>query len=166
MAEEFRALFSENWSLVVAVAEQRLGSRADGEEIAAAAFRIAWERRSKGEEVTMPWLYGVVRNLVGAEYRRRKRQHELTARAGDHLEQPDPETEDAARDVRALVARLPAQHREVLRMAYWEDLSAQEIGEVLGLSPATVRVRLYRARRALKSLLENVTTEEVPTNVR
>ena len=36
VAEEFRALFSENWSLVVAVAEQRLGSRADGEEIAAA----------------------------------------------------------------------------------------------------------------------------------
>lgn len=51
-------------------------------------------------------------------------------------------------------ARLPAADQEVLRLVAWEGMTdARAIGLVLGLSSAAVRARVHRARRRLRSLL-------------
>ncbi len=60
--------------------------------------------------------------------------------------------ERAAR-VRAALQRLPAQAREVLVLRYLEDLSADQIGAILGLSRNAVDVRLNRARQRMKDSL-------------
>lgn len=49
---------------------------------------------------------------------------------------------------------LPGKYRAVLHLFYYEELSAEEIGQVLGLKPSAVRTRLTRARRMLKQKLE------------
>jgi RNA polymerase sigma-70 factor (ECF subfamily) len=49
---------------------------------------------------------------------------------------------------------LSSSDRELIRMAYWEDLSRDEIAEILGCSAVTVRVRLLRARNRLDALLK------------
>lgn len=150
---DFDAFFRENYSLVVGVAERRLNSLADAEEIAAAAFRVAWQHASAGEEITVPWLYGVVRNLVGNEYRRRTRQAALVDKIETTVQvDADPDDGDPG-NLREVVASLPTKHREVIEMAYWDDLSAPEIAEVLGLSPGAVHARLSRAREALRQAL-------------
>ena len=54
-----------------------------------------------------------------------------------------------ARAVRTALASLREQDQELIRLTEWEQLSITEAALVLGLKPATARVRLHRARRSL-----------------
>lgn len=56
--------------------------------------------------------------------------------------------------VLAKIAELPEGYRSVLILRDVEELSTREVGERLGLTESTVKVRLHRARAALKRLLE------------
>src|SRR5690606_23818670 len=58
----------------------------------------------------------------------------------------------------AALARLTPTDREVIQLSIWEGLSAPEVATVLGVPPATVRTRLHRARRRLRSLLAEPVT--------
>lgn len=52
------------------------------------------------------------------------------------------------------IGQLPEKLREVVLLHYIEDYPTHEIAHILGCSPTTVRTRLYRARRQIRSLLE------------
>ena len=148
--QTFSGFFEENYSLVLAVAEHRLASRHDAEEVATDTFHIAWERYVRGESLNVPWLYGVLRNVIGNEYRSRDRRSALREKIGEHAVSAGPVPHDPYDDVRDAVERLPDEHREILKMTYWEDLTGPEIAAVLGLSATAVRSRILRARRLLK----------------
>ena len=62
-------------------------------------------------------------------------------------------------------ARLPAADQEVLRLVAWEGMTdARAIGLVLGLSPTAVRTRVHRARRRLRTLLNE--PDAAPAEIR
>lgn len=164
MVRRFSAFFRENYSLVVSVAEHRLGSLPDAEEVAVEAFRISWEAYQDGKALSVPWLYGVVRNLIGNEYRSRSRRARLQERVNEEFATALPVSDETYADLRDAVERLPVEYREVLKMTYWEDLTSREVATVLGVSAVAVRTRLLRARRLLKTQLtelDNTQTEEV-----
>jgi RNA polymerase sigma factor (sigma-70 family) len=71
---------------------------------------------------------------------------------------------EALERVRAALAILPDHEREVVLMHYLEGLTAREIAVLLGEPVGTVRVRLYRARRRLRTRLSH-TREELETMV-
>jgi RNA polymerase sigma-70 factor (ECF subfamily) len=52
------------------------------------------------------------------------------------------------------VTRLPETYRMVTILRYYHDLSYEEIEGITGLSEATIKTRLFRARRQLETLLE------------
>ena len=52
------------------------------------------------------------------------------------------------------IGQLPEKLREVVLLHYIEDYPTHDIAHILGCSPTTVRTRLYRARRQIRSLLE------------
>lgn len=62
--------------------------------------------------------------------------------------------------VRASIDDLPEQHRVVLLLRDIEELDTQETAERLAISPAAVKVRLHRARQALRTLLEPLFVSE------
>ncbi|MBF0817135.1 sigma-70 family RNA polymerase sigma factor [Microbacterium paludicola] len=162
--EKFATFFRVNYSLVVGVAERRLDSKQDAEEIATEAFHIAWQRYQAGEQLSVPWLYGVVRNLIGDEYRSRGRRAELQRQLNEEFALRIPVSDDLYADVRDAVERLPQMHREVLKMTYWERLTSKEIAAALDMNSAAVRARLMRARRMLRAALNELqgrTGEEV-----
>jgi RNA polymerase sigma-70 factor, ECF subfamily len=72
-------------------------------------------------------------------------------------EQPGPERSALAAERRAAVQealqRLPEAYRAPTVLRYWHDLSYLEIAEVLGLTEATVKTRLHRARKMLEGAL-------------
>ncbi len=74
---------------------------------------------------------------------------------------PSPSTvARLAEDRRLLVealACLPADLQLALELHYWEGLSASELAEIFGVEPTTIRTRLHRARRQLKTILEQRT---------
>ena len=59
--------------------------------------------------------------------------------------------------MRAALAALPAPDREVLVLRYLEELSAREVGAVLGIAEAAAKKRALRALRRLRELLRDQT---------
>jgi len=154
--ESFTSFYSRYYRLILTVAEQRLGGISDAEDITAEVFRIAWAHHKGGHALTLPWTYRVLRNVIGNEYRRRDHSDQLIDRLGNVLWLSNAlETgADDAVGLRRTLLDLTEEERELLYMAFWEDLARVEISGILGISPGAVRVRLTRAKRKLRSLLE------------
>ena len=153
--ERFRSLFAAHYPPVAAYAVRRLG-RADGQEAAADVFAVAWRRLGTvpAEPDTLPWLYGVARNIVRNAERSRRRRERLAAKAASAA--PATATSSPERDPEVLAAlgRLRATDREILRLHAWEDLGPSEIATVLNISAGAAKVRLHRARRRLAAELD------------
>lgn len=148
----FREVFS-HLGAVTAYARRR-GSR-DPDGVAAEAMTIAWRRLDDvPADDPLPWLYGTARNLVLAEARRSAPSAAATA-DGRYVDQPpveiDPTLERALRGLSQL-------DRETLLLVAWEDLTPGQAAKALGISPVAFRVRLLRARRRLRTSLEEAQT--------
>jgi RNA polymerase sigma-70 factor (ECF subfamily) len=118
-------------------------------------------RASQGEPVA--WLFGIARNVVAGEHRRSARQLRATAALrGRELVEADDlpalhdriDAEAAGRAIYAELRQLPARERAVLELVALDGLGASEAAHALGISPVAARVRLHRARRALRRRLD------------
>lgn len=150
-AGAFRAFYRAHYGLILTVAEQRLDSPEAAEDAVSETFQVAWRRYTGGAELTLPWLYQILRNVIGSEYRRLARSRRANKRLGDDKMVADP-PDDTKIDARAALRQLPERDREVLYMAYWEDLTSEEMAGILGTSRGAVRVRLTRAREKLRMI--------------
>ena len=109
------------------------------------------------------WLYGVAQNVVSADRRRRVRELRANQRiSGRRLLTPDDVTRleeriDAEASVRALglaMADLSDGERAVLELVALDGLTPQDAAKVLGIRAPAARVRLHRARAAVRQHLE------------
>jgi RNA polymerase sigma factor (sigma-70 family) len=139
------------------VADPYLAADLTAEVFLAAIDAAGSYRRDRGSPAA--WLYGVARIVVAAEYRRSARERRANARvdgrrllADDDLERMQERIDAAARSraLFAAVARLPEGERAVLELVALDELSVTEAAAVLGVRPVTARVRLHRARGALR----------------
>ena len=150
----FRRVFT-HLGTVSAYAARR-GSR-DPDGVAAEVMTIAWRRLpAVPADDPLPWLYGTARNVVYAEARSRRRT------APDEVPATSPAPEIRSLDPeldRALRALRPSD-REALLLVAWEDLTAAQAADALGISATAFRVRLFRARRRLRAALTEA--EPVP----
>ena len=116
------------------------------------------------------YLYGIALNLLFAERRKLYRDFPPGTVA------PEPATSstpDAAMWVRQALEKLDESEREILMLREYEQLSYSEIGDLLKLPVNTVRSRLFRARMAMKDLLDPtaqrndaVQTKEKPDRIK
>lgn len=125
-------------------------------------------RTFRGEASPKTWLYRITVNCCrdklrsGALRRLVLAGEELIAA----LAPPEPAVEEqvlAQADRSALmeaVLSLPVEYREVVLLYYYEEMGTAEVAAALGLSPGTVRSRLFRARARLKEMLEGGTGDE------
>lgn len=145
----FRGLFAEHYGAVFAYCARRLGGD-DAADAAADVFTVAWRRirRVPGKPKTLPWLYGVARNVVANHRRSRRRRERLDARLGaaaaySWTDQPG--------GLDGVLASLGADDREILMLAAWEGLGPEDLGRTLGCSASAASVRLHRARNRLSA---------------
>ena len=101
------------------------------------------------------WLYRIARNRVYQEFRRKKLVLELDEEmeAADNLEEEALSFEDAAKLHRCLGELKPLQ-KEVLMLRFIEQMSYDQIAEVLACKVGTVRSRIHHAKRALREKWE------------
>lgn len=159
----FVAFYQRYYRLILTVAQQRLEGHGGAEDVTAEVFRIAWAHDQGGGELTLSWLYQTLRNVIGNEYRRMSKAPDLGGLGPEYAAAPVPSSPspDDEIDIRALMMELSLDDREVLFMAYWEDLTRAEIAEILGCSEVAVRVRLLRARGRLAAMLKASERESV-----
>jgi RNA polymerase sigma-70 factor (ECF subfamily) len=165
----FEALIERHQALVAGTVARMLGSNSDVEDIAQQVFIRVW--KSAGRYVARAkfttWLLKITRNLVFNEMRRAKRHPHLPV-------QIDPETEelplkdemtatpDASllqielqRAIESAITELPDTQRMALVLRRYEELSYEEIADVLELSVPAVKSLLFRARTELRERLKN-----------
>jgi len=101
------------------------------------------------------WLYRIARNKVYQQLRTKKTELELDENIAveNHAEDDDFSVEDAARIHKGL-KELPLEYREVLMLRFLEQMSYEQISQVLNCKLGTVRSRIYYAKIALKKELE------------
>jgi RNA polymerase sigma-70 factor (ECF subfamily) len=145
-----------------------LANRADVEEVAQEAFLRAFEGLP-GFRPGLPFGPWIARIATHASYdrlRRRRRGPEVAwedlsldeqqaaqALATGH----DPGNRTAARDLlERAMASLRPKDQQALILADAEGLTPAEVGAVLGCTPLAARIRLHRARRALRMVVENL----------
>jgi len=153
--EAFTALFRTSHRAVLRYILLRVDDPALAEDLTAETFACAWAKSRAGTTITVPWLLRTARNLVGNEYQRRARSQELTRRAAmDALEKEAARARAGeAEELRCAMARLRSSDALLLRLSYWEGLSAAEAGALLGCTAGAAWVRLSRARSALRALM-------------
>jgi RNA polymerase sigma-70 factor (ECF subfamily) len=161
-AEAFASLIRTYERVALSVAFGILGDSSAAGDASQEAFIRAWERLSDLREPERfgTWLCGIVRNLSLDMLRRRKPAEPWTA-ASPAVEgrwTHDPLEEIGRRErysrVAAAIASLDEVSRPVVVLRYYEGLSSKEIADLLEMSPAAVDMRLSRARKQLRSLLE------------
>jgi RNA polymerase sigma-70 factor (ECF subfamily) len=122
------------------------------EDLTAEAFARAWAGPDGLRTETLRgYLLAIVRNLFLEGLRRRRESGGLDERLGDSSPTPDRVAagREELRRIGPALAGLPETDRSALLLRAEHLLSYEEIGSVLGLSAATARVKVHRARRRL-----------------
>lgn len=145
----------------------KVGSREEAEDISSGVFLKVWDyvqNNKLGEYNSLkPLLYRVARNAVIDYYRKQPDNAPASLDAGESkIDVPD-EKQDMANShdlhldmdlVRAGLDQLKDEYREVIVLKYLNELDTAEIAKILDKSKGNVRVLLYRALSALRSILE------------
>jgi RNA polymerase sigma-70 factor, ECF subfamily len=136
---------------VLAYARRRT-SAALADDVAAETFAVAWRRARDIPAEPLPWLLGVARRVLSTQRRSGARRDRLRGRLSEAAPLADL-PEDAGRVAEAL-NRLSERDREAILLIAWEGLAPREAAGVLGVTPAVFSVRLHRARRRVRAVLE------------
>lgn len=150
--EEIAELYHRQYKMVYQVCLVLMKNVPDAEDAAQTVFRKVMERGKPfcDPEHEKGWLIVTARN----ECRNQLKHWWRTRRESDvvldtlHWEQPK------AGLLWEQVAALSKQHRLVIYLHYYQGYTTGEIAQMLGDDPATVRTRLFRARKKLKLRLE------------
>lgn len=181
--DDKKAIFSqgvhEHMASLYSVARRLTRNDADAEDLIAEAVTRAWSAFDSLEDRSRfrPWMFRILHNCFISEYRKKSIRpaetvYDELAGADDDSEiacllthQPDeflawwanPEREVVNRmlgkDLMAAIESLPETFRVVVLLINVEGLSYDEAGEVLGVSPGTIRSRMNRGRTLLQKSL-------------
>lgn len=163
----FEELVERHQRLVVGTVARMLGSNSDVEDIAQQVFVRVWKsaRRYVPRAKFTTWLLKITRNLVFNELRRRSRHPNLPLQVeSDEEERPikderatAPDTallqQELQRAVEAAIAQLPETQRLAVVLRRYDDLSYEQIADVLDQSVPAVKSLLFRARTELRARL-------------
>ena len=167
--DAFRELVEAHQHRVIGTVTRMLGDPNEAEDLSQQIFVRVWKSAPRWEPTAKftTWLYTILRNLVFNECRRRSR-HKTTSldAATDDADHPqqfadgnvkspdttllDSEMQDA---IERAIQELPEAQRMAVIMRRYQDVSYEEIGEVLELTVPAVKSLLFRARTELREKL-------------
>lgn len=155
------AVLVDNHKQFLNFLQKRVGSREDAEEILQTAFVKSLE---KGETIredgsAVAWFYRVLRNALTDHHRRRatgrKALEALASKATDATEDPDPALEQVICGcMKDLIGLLNPDYERILRRVDLEGADVSAVAGEIGITAGNARVRLHRARQALRRELE------------
>ena len=157
--DAFRYLVERHQNVVFGTAYNMTGNRALAEELAQEAFLSAWKgiRGFRRRSPFKPWLMRILVNTVMAH--RRKRSVETTpieeSAWADDAEHPGAlvESKLERQTVQRAIRGLSPEHRQVVVLRYFADMTVPEVARASGVNEGTVKSRLHRAHQALRQRL-------------
>lgn len=167
--DAFAQLMQASQARIYNLTLRMTGDPQDALDLSQEAFFNAWKglKFFKGDSAFSTWVYRLANNVCIDHLRKRSRRQNVNLpmpadpeddslpEVPDERYRPDTrlEQQETRRAVRAGLARLSDEHRQVLVMRELSGLSYQEIGDILDLEAGTVKSRIARARLALRKIL-------------
>ncbi|HET7760423.1 MAG TPA: sigma-70 family RNA polymerase sigma factor [Gaiellaceae bacterium] len=157
MAGVSESAFRRYYGDVYRYLRRRTGNPGEAEELTQQVFAdaAAAERRLEQDgRPLLPWLLAVARRRWVDERRHAARAERLVDAVGAAATRGDGSRVDDARAVRAALAQLPVEQREVIVRRLWADATFKEIARELGLSEGAAKMRFRRGLESLRELLK------------
>jgi RNA polymerase sigma-70 factor (ECF subfamily) len=167
----FAVLIDRYKDLVYTLAMRMMKNREEAEEVAQDAFIKAYKSldKFKGESKFSTWIYRVTYNTCLDRLKKNKRtQNTVTI---DEYTEHQVKTIDNALDkieasekkeaIQQCIEMLPSDDSFLLTLYYFEELSLEEIGKIVGLKPNNVKVKLFRSRKKLATILKERLDNEI-----
>lgn len=158
-AAAFTALYDAAYADLLRFAQRRVDPT-HAEDVVAEAFLVAWRRLDDlpGRlDDARAWLFGIARGVILNTHRTARRQRALAVRLADPPDLSAAPADDLVGqqvDLARAWRRLSDAHQEALALAVLDGLTAPLAAAVLGITPVAFRLRLSRARRALRRHLD------------
>ncbi len=162
----FRTLVERHTDAVFNTAFRLLGNRADAADIAQEAFLKAFRALNtfRRDAPLKPWLCRIAANTALNRLKRRKPTLSLDDHPpdADPIAVPDVSAEpqramlaaERDRELRAAILALPPDQRAIIELRHFQELSYAAIADTLEISVSNVKVKLFRARKALRRHLQ------------
>jgi RNA polymerase sigma-70 factor, ECF subfamily len=132
-------------------------NRSAAEDLTHDVFLEVWKsaKRFEGRSSVATWIFSIARYkaLDAGRKQRALTEHDLPT----HPE-PSPEAEamqaSSSDYMRACMMALSQEHREIIDLVYFHEKSVKEVSEILDIPEATVKTRMFYARKKLKEMLQ------------
>jgi RNA polymerase sigma-70 factor, ECF subfamily len=156
-----RALMTRHQVRVFRFIMRRVKNEAVAEELTNEVFLDVWRNAKSFEGRSNPgtWLLSIAHNRAISSLRKRREESWDDDKAGELVDGEDtPEVSaqkgDKAAAMRRCLAGLTDDHREIVDLVYYQEMSVSEVSEIVGIPEATVKTRLFYARKKLSELLK------------
>jgi RNA polymerase sigma-70 factor (ECF subfamily) len=174
--EAFQSLFNCYAPPVINFAYRFLHSQAEAEDLAQEVFLRVYKGRERYDDNRpfKPWLFAIASRLISNHLRNTKRHHQVSldyTPAEDEAPlasiipekslRPDQQIDqqEKVRAVQAALDGLPENQRTAVLLARFEEMSYEDIAEVMGVSITAVKSLLFRAKQTLKDTLSAFVSE-------
>ena len=161
----FRKLVGATTPFVFSVAFRMTGDEDQAKDIVQETMITIWQKLKKirSSEGYKVWVYRITINKCYDHLRRKKRNPESVAddvtwaRISDRLSETpstDIENVEIARLISLLTDRLSPKQKAVFVLSDLEDMSAEEISGITGMSRTTIKANLHHARKSISQMVE------------
>lgn len=156
-----QVLFARHQVRVYRFVLRLVGNPAVAEDLISEVFMDVWRQadRFEGRSAVSTWLLAIAR-FKALSSMRRKPLGELNEEAAEAIADnaDDPEVSMQKKDKSAVLRKclqsLSAEHREVIDLVYYHERSVEEVAEIIGIPEATVKTRMFYARKRLAEKLK------------
>lgn len=140
---------------------RQLRNEAVAEEVMNETYLAVWQNAARYEARSAPmtWMLSIAHNKAVSTLRKRREtsgiDEEEAGQIADEDDTPDVITQklEKAQAIRACVNKLGPDHRLVMDLVYYQERSVAEVAEILAIPEATVKTRMFYARKKLSELL-------------
>jgi|SRR4051794_36148524 RNA polymerase sigma-70 factor (ECF subfamily) len=157
-----RALFARHQTRVYRWLLRLVRNEALAEDLLNEVFLDVWRQADSfaGKSSVTTWLLAIARfKAISASRRRVDAPLDEVAAARIPDPADDAETilqrEDTRKMLRSALAALSPEHREVLDLVYYHERSVKDVAEIIGIPEATVKTRMFYARKKVAELLKH-----------
>ena len=156
-----QVLFARHHVRVYRFVLRLVRNEATAEDLISEVFLDIWRQAGKfeGRAAVSTWMLSIARFKALSTLRKRP-EEEMNAETAERIEDhaDDPETTLAKKDkgaaLRQCLAALSAEHREIIDLVYYHEKSVEEAAAIVGIPEATVKTRMFYARKKLSELLK------------
>jgi RNA polymerase sigma-70 factor (ECF subfamily) len=145
-----------------------LRDTASAEDLVSQVFLDVWRTAGQfeGRSQVSTWLLSIARFKALTALRQRKHEdidQDDVMQIADQADTPEASLDRSRTSaiLRACVAKLSPAHREIVSLVYYHEKSVEEVAQLIGIPAATVKTRMFYARKQLADLLRSAGIDSI-----